>query len=338
MSTPVKPIESFGLSSQRALEEFRLDYNTSLASMPMVWAQELGDVLPGDSLKDTYPIAIDVQKYKELAGQNAKTVDVKVKDISVVKREFASAAEAELRRLQRGDFAHIKQWQRRPEAMARARVFLRNHIVADLIEDGETAATCALDGAAFFSTSHKVNPFDDTIKYRGSATWSNLQTVATPLNAANLTAEKTSFKMTPGPDGEELGLEATHILVPTVLDDTAYNLLSIQDLVLSGALAGGGDGTMGQVRNPHFNSGLQKQRAPELTGDDANADWYLLSATAFQMGLFPWVIAEDSSDELREWDENSDYYKAYSRIKVESRILLEAAFLFPHGIRKISGS
>lgn len=338
MTTPVKPIEAFGASSQRALEEFRLDYNTALASMPLVWGESLGDFLPGPSLKDTYPIALDVQKYKELAGESAKTVDIKVKDISVVKREFGSAAECDLRRLKRGDFAYIRQWQRRPEAMARARVFLRNHLIATLIETGETAATCALDGAAFFSASHPVNPFDASIKYRGSATWSNLQSAATPLNAANLTAEKTNFKMTPGPDGEELGQEATHILVPTSLDDTAYNLLSVQDLILSGALSGGGDGTMGGVRNPHFQSGLQKQRAPELTGSGVTADWYILSATSIAQGLAPWVLAEDDSEDLRTWDEASDYYKSTSHIKVESRVLLEAAFLFPHAIRKIKGA
>lgn len=338
MTTPLKPIEQFGPSSQRALEEFRLDYNTSLASLPRTWAEDLGDLLPGMSLKDTYPIAIDVQKYKELAGEAAKAIDVKVKDITVVKREFASAAECDLRRLKRGDFAYIRQWARRPEAMARGRVFLRNHVVADLIQTGETAATCALDGKAFFATDHPVNPFDPNVTYRGSATWSNFTTAATPLSATSLVAEKNKLKMTPGPDGEELGLECTHVLVPTSLDDEAYNLLSVQDLLLSGALDGAGGGTMGTVRNPNFNSGLQKVRAPELDGSDLNADWYLLSATAFGMGLFPWVICEDDTEELTEWNEDSDYAKEHKRIKIESRILLEAAFLFPHAIRKVSGS
>jgi hypothetical protein len=176
------------------------------------------------------------------------------------------------------------------------------------------------------------------VKYQGSATWSNFTSAATPLNAVNLTSEKNKMKMTPGPDGEELGLEVTHILVPTSLDDAAYNLLSVQDLILSGALAGGGDGTMGQVRNPHFNSGLQKQRAPELSGSDLTADWYLVSATAMAMGLFPWVLCEDASEELTEWNEDSDFYKDTKHIKVESRILAEAAFLFPHAIRKVSGN
>lgn len=340
MTTPVKPIESHSASTQRFLEEFRLDYNTALASMPRMWAESLGDVLSGPSLKDTYPIALSVQKYRELGGQEAaQAIDIKVKDVTVVKREFATAAEADIRRLKRGDFAYIRQWQRRAEEMARGRVFLRNHLVADLIETGESA-TCVLDGVNFFSASHKVNPFKSSIKYQGSATWSNFQNAATPLSANALTAEKLAMMQVPGPDGEELGLEATHLVVPTALYETAFNLLKVQDLILSGSLDGAGGGTMGTVRNPHFNrAGLELVRAPELDGSPgANSDWYLVSATAMSMGLFPWVLSEDSSEELTEWDESSDYAKQHKRIKLESRILTEAAFLFPHAIRKISGA
>lgn len=338
MTTPVKPIETFGASSQRSLEEFRLDYNTALVSQPKVWAETYGDVIAGSSLKDTLPVVFSVMKFREKNTQAAPAYTALVKDISVIKREFLAAAEAELRRIQRGDFAYVRDWARKPDQMARARVFLRNHTVATLIETGETSATCVLDGLAFFSASHKVNPFDDSITFHGSATWSNFQASATPLTPANLTAEKALFKQTPGPDGEELGLEADIILVPTSLDDTAYNMLSVQDLILSGALSGGGDGTMGGIRNPHLNSGMTKVRSPELAGTDGTADWYLLSSTALAMGLYPWVISEDAADEIRTWDETSDYYKNTGNIKIQSNALLEAAFAFPHGIRKISGS
>lgn len=336
---PVKPIESFGASSQRALEDFRLNYNTNLASQPATWSQDVGDLLPGDSLKDTYPIAISAIKYRELANQSAEAVSRLAKDITVIKREFGAAAEVELRRLKRGDFAYVKKWAENAGEMARARQFLRNHLAADLILTGENSGTCALDGLAFFSASHPINPFDAGITDKdGNATFSNFVAGATPLNSANLTAQKTAFAMTPGPDGEELGLEADIVIVPTSLNETAFNLLSVQDLLLSGELDGAGGGTMGTVRNPHYQRGLKQIRAPELPGTDATADWYLASSTALMMGLYPFVIAEDTTEELREWGEDSDYYKDTSRIKIEGRVLAEAAFLFPHGLRKISGS
>ena len=134
MSTPVTPLQMFNGSTQRALEEFRLNYNTSLASMPKLWAESLGDVLPGDSLKDTYPIALDVVKYHETMAQNAAAWDTKAKEVSVIKREFRVAAEADAKRIKRGDHAVAQAWMRKSEAFARARQFLRNELVATLLE------------------------------------------------------------------------------------------------------------------------------------------------------------------------------------------------------------
>jgi hypothetical protein len=139
------------------------------------------------------------------------------------------------------------------------------------------------------------------------------------------------MKLVPGPDGEELGLDPDIVLIPSVLDETAFNLLTVQDIILG---AGGNAG----VRNPHFQRGTSSVRAPELPGAAVTADYYLVASNGLDMGLFPWVLSEDSREELRTWDKSSDYWKKYTRIKVESRILVEAAFLFPHAIRKINGA
>lgn len=329
----VKPIQKVGLSTQRALEEFRLDYNTSLASQPKVWAEQMGDVLVGDSLKDTFPVALDVVKYREKSKGEPEAMGALSKEITIIKRQFYSSHFAPYKRLERGDHAYVQSWAEKPAKMARARQFLRNRLIADLLKNGDGGTVKCFDGLNLFSASHPVNPFDATIKYQGSATWSNLQAVATPLNGTNLTAEKTAFKMVPGPDGEELGQEAKWVLVPTSLDETAYNLLSVQDLLLSGSLDGAGGGTMGTVRNPHFRSGLAQVRAPELPGTGLTADWYIVGDA-----LVPWLLAEDTSDEWKEWDKSSGYAKDTGNIKVCSEIMLEAAALFPHSIRKIKGA
>jgi hypothetical protein len=343
MPPAVKPIQLFSTSTKRQLEEFRLDSNTALASQPKVWAEDLGKVVTGTSLKETIPVALPVVKYRKRSGESVR-IDVQLADdITIEKDEYYADATAEAKRLQRGDHAYIKTWRDNAPAMARGRVFLRNRLIANLLKNGHTKKS--LFGTNFFSDSHPVNPRDASIKHHdgASATWSNYQTSAKPLNATNLTAEKTLFKMTPGPDGEEMGLEATHIIVPTVLDDTAFNLISVQDLIVSGSLDGAGGGTMGTERNPHhrqYGRGLNSIRAPELPGIDATADWYLVSITFAAMGLVPWIIAEDPTDEFTVWDENSDFYKDSKpkQIKVESEILLEAALAFPHCIRKIKGS
>jgi phage major head subunit gpT-like protein len=331
----LKPLYQFGGSTQRALEEFRLEYNSVLASMPSVWADSVCDVLSGNSLIDTLPIALDLQKWRERKGEHNAT-DLKSKDISIVKRMFASAAQAQAIKIQRGDHAYIQQWMKRPAAMARGRMFMRNHLVADLIETGESANTCAYDGKAFFATDHPVNPFDANVTYAGSASWANFVSASTPLDATSLSAQKTAFRKQPGPDGEEMGLEADTLYVSTSEYETAYNLLKVQDLLLSGSLSGGGDGTMGQVRNPHFNSGLTIVRCPELS--PTTGDWYLGDSKAYAQGVAPVLLSEDASEEMCQWDESSDFYKNTKMVKIESTIMLEAAFLFPHAFRKISGS
>lgn len=338
LSTPVKPIEEFGATSQRALEEFRIEHMGALASQPKVWAEDIGEVLPGGSLKDTYPIDFAVSKYRKKVGASAPARTSNVKELSVSKELYHEAEECELIRLVRGDFAYLKSWQNKAQRMARARVFLRNHLIATLLEAN---GTWSPDGVAFFATTHKVDPFNASRTFRGAATWANLQDgTAAPLDADSLTAEKNLFLYsTPGPDGEELGFEADGVLYPTILNETVRNMLTVQDLILSGVLAGDGDGTMGQVRNPHYQSGLAQTRAPELTGTAVSADWYLYSLAAIQAGLVPWILSEDASEEIRIWDESSDFYKnGTGFIKYESLIYIAGLLVYPHGIRKIQGT
>jgi hypothetical protein len=336
LSTAVTPYSEFGAASQRALEEFRLEHNTALASQPVVWAETYGNLLPGGSLKDTYPINFSANAYKKKIAQNAPAHTSQTKEVSVVKDLYHDAQEVELMRLVKGDFAYIKAWGENAARMARARVFLRNQLVATLLEAN---GTWDPDGIAFFSASHKVNPFDSAQLFRAAATWSNLQT-ATPLDNGALTAEKNLFLYsTPGPDGNELGHEASVILHPTYLNETAKNLLTVQDIILqAGATVDGVSNVMGATKNPHYMSGMSQTRAPELTGTASTADWYLLSQQAIAAGLAPWVLAEDAGEEIREWDENSDFYKNTGFIKYESLIMIAAALLYPHGIRKVEGT
>ena len=333
MGTPIKPIQQQGITTRRALEQFKLKYNVALAALASSWGTKLSDVSSSDSLKESYPVSFSVQAYTELAGQEGDAIDTKLTDVDIVKREFSSAALGDIKRIKRGDHAYVKSWNRRGPAMAVARGHLRNRMLRDLMLGLEAPGSCKLDKAAFFDVAHPVNPFDDSVEDTdGENTWSNLETVATPLNGPNLTAQKTKMKMVPGPDGEKLSLNPTMVLVPTILDETAFNLFSVQDLI---ANASGNAG----VRNPHFKRGMFNEHAPELPGADANADWYLADPLFMAlMGMYAFVFAEDPAHEWVEWDEKSGFAKRTGHVKVESRVMGEVAALFPHGIRKVKGS
>lgn len=345
-STPVQPFEEFGASSQIALQNFRLEYNLALASIMGGWAENVGRVLPDGSMKTTYPLNFRALKYTEKTAQNAATGQPVNVDIAITQREFYEGQEIELRRLIKGDFAYVQSWAQLASDLARARIFLRDELVTALLEAGTTgywgsSATMAtgIDGQPFFSATHKINPFDPTKKLRTVATYSNYQASATPLNAANLTAEKNAATQVAAPDGRELGITFDGILYPSLLEQTAVNLLKVQDLILDAkATLNSVSNAMGQVRNPHYQSGLEMMRAQQLAGTDATANYYLYSKEAISRGLVPWVIAEDPTEEVRLFDENSDFYKTTGHIKYESHVFLNAVLLYPHAIRYVKGA
>jgi hypothetical protein len=144
---------------------------------------------------------------------------------------------------------------------------------------------------------------------------------------------------TPGPDGREIGYEADALLYPTVLHETAKNLLTVQDVILDAASSlNSVSNAMGAVRNPHLNSGMSMHRGPELAGTAVTANWYLLSQAAIATGLYPWVLAEDAAEEVRIWDESSDFYRDTGFLKYESLIYIAAGLLYPHAIRRVDGT
>lgn len=338
LSTPVRPIQDFSGASQRALEEFRLELLGALASQPEAWSEGLGLMLPGGSLRDTFPLDFEAIAYRERSAQGAEASTPIAAEIGVDKREFRAAKQAQLRRIQQGDFAYVRTWQNGAAQMAIARIHLRNRLVVALIEAGastvwgvSTQYPSGIDGAYFFSATHKVNPFDDRFEYQGSTTWSNYQASGTPLGAVNLTAEKESMLLVPAPNGEWIGGRASAMLTPTSLDETGRLLLSVQDLIMDGT------GTAG-IRNEHYQSGFNQIHGAELTGSGTTADYYLLSAERIARGLYPWVIAEDSAEEILTWDESSDFYKDSGSVKVESKIYVNAALGYPHAIRLVKGA
>jgi hypothetical protein len=153
-----------------------------------------------------------------------------------------------------------------------------------------------------------------------------------------LTTEKNAAYQVAKADGDELGFDYDMVLVPSSLAETAKNLLTVQDVILDAAASYKSvNNVMGAVRNPHFNSGLTSMRAPELAGTDTTANWYLVSQAAIAAGLKPWLLSEDANDEIRYFDESSDFYKNSGDIKVTSHVMIGAVLLWPHSIRLVAG-
>lgn len=327
----VKPIESFGAASQRMLEEFRTEYMVQYSVMPRDWVGEIGSILASGSLRDTYPLDFSAVEFKERTAQSAAAEIPQVVDITVDKREYRAAKQADLRRVQSGDFAYINTWQQGAAQMARARRIHRARQVAALLNGGDSADWVG-DGKKFFASDHKVHPFNPKMKMLGSTSWSNLGT-AKPLSAGNLTAEKAAMLFVPHFDGGQLESMPTGMLVPTAITEAARLLLTVQDIIL------GTDGSVGGgIRNEHYMSGFKYIWGPQLAGTDSTANYYLFAEDTIAMGFVPWVVSEDAEEEILEWSTDSDFYRENGNIKIEYKIYSSAALVWPHGIRKVKGA
>jgi hypothetical protein len=325
----VKPIETFGAASQRFLEEFNLEMMVNMAALPPDWVDELGETLPSGALKVTYPLDFSAVRYQEKIAQSAQAETPQSSDLSVEKREFRAAKMADLRRLLSGDFAYVKTWQQGAGQMARQRIALKQLLVTTLLEANGTWE----DGVAFFATNHKVHPFDPSqaIDASSSTTWGNYDSGATPLTAANLTAQKQASLIVPHFDGLLLNAGmADGILYPASLASTVDDLLNNQAFISSSNAA---------LTNVHYKSGLNQVMGAHLAGSDTTANWYLFNRNAIAQGFVPWVVAEDSSEEVLNWDENSEFYKnGAGFIKTERKLLINAVLVWPHAVRLVVGS
>jgi len=335
LTNPVQPIEAFGPASQRSLEEFRTEYMVNLAAQLEDWTGDIGDVLSSGSLRTTYPLDFQSMKYLKRTAQAAPASTPQSAEINVNQDEYVLAAEGELKRILRGDFAYLKSWQSKAGQMARARVRLRGLLIITLLEANglwapSDAVPAGLDTKNFFATDHAANPFDSL-----AGTGSNLSGATQPLNADNLTTQKAAMLLVPFFDGIDMAKEASDLFLPTAIAEKARLLLTVQDVILRDSAAK--DASAG-VTNEHKDSGLGRILAPQLTGAGAASDHYLISRDIIADGFTPWVIAEDPMEEIREWDQNSGYYKDTGKIKIQSHLGMSAVLLWWQGIRKVRGA
>ena len=204
----------------------------------------------------------------------------------------------------------------------------RNRSIAALLESGTT--TNWVDGVPFFSAVH---PSDLT--NGGNGTWSNYQ--STPkdvVSIANISAEVTIGQNALDENGEKLGVEFDTILVPTAKYEATKNLLA-QALILGGPLASTSNGA---VNNPYLGR-FNVVHVPELTDVD---DWYLVDSKLMSSsGLAPWIsmryTVPNPALALREFGEESDFFKNTGKIAKSSHIWYGFALGFPHALRLAKG-
>lgn len=309
-------------TSEQAIRQFRENFIMGVGAIPATgWARAYGEVDDVTAPRITYPISIGSTKYRETqddTGQ-AKSSEEKSFDLKVV--EYDDGHAAPLLDLFTNVFAY-RRWDNKPQEFLMAAERLLNRSIVTLLEAG-TSGNSPWDDVAFFSASHLANP-----KGFNATTFSNYQSsTLAPETIANIQAEMTNMRDVRDENGDKLGVEPDTILLPTA----KFQLVSD---ALSQAYISNGTNT---VSNPIMGK-LKPIHLPELT--DVN-DWYLVDSKLAKGGLAPWVGARYLVPDtlgLRFWDENSDFFKNTSKIKVSSHIWWGFGMAFPHAIRLVKGA
>lgn len=336
MTNPLYSIEKLPPTSQAAIQEFVDRYLASIGAAPPPAWSDLGDLFPTDTPMTSFPISNLAIKYQQTEGESRfKSLGEKSFDVKV--EEFDAGVEAKLLDITKKIFAY-RNWAQGPARMMLAEARHRNKSIVSLLESGQSTlwgASAAnpegIDGANFFSATHLADFTDPT-----STTWSNYQSSATDVvSIANIKAEVTAMQDVRDENGDKMGVDPDTILVPTAKYEPLKFLLA-QNLMLEttttpGNLAAG-------TTNP-YSGKFNIVHVPEFT--DAN-DWYLVDSKLMSAGLPPWISMRmtvgNPALELRQWGEESDFFKNTGRIKVASHIWYGFALGFPHAIRKIVGA
>jgi hypothetical protein len=343
------PIADFSAVSILAMNEFDLRYNVHVATPPVQWVEILGDIRASGSIGDVlFPIDFSLVQYEKVTAQRVGAETPTIWWVDVRKEEYSVEAEADIRLLNApNSFDYLNEtWLRKAADMAEARWDLKAELAIAIFTEAGGGAPIyvnrekgALTGKRLFSVDHPIHPFKPEVTdINGNTEWNNYTTAATPFNATNLTAQKTKFNLIPNRRGRFMAMPATHVVGPTALTEDVNNTLRVQDLILAGALSGGGDGAMGTVRSPHTGSGLLSLEVPHMPGVDSTADWILFSAERKARGMIPLVLAESEAEEVIVDNEGSHYTNETRFIRQKRITFVKAVPMHPEAVLYVKGS
>lgn len=312
--------------AQRALEEFSLEFATSLALADVIpWARQYGLYRSSKAIKTTFPIPISAAGYKEktdndvLRSLYTRSTNVFVKDYADGVAELARIVEAP-------DFIG---WVDEPSRIAQETIRQPNLLVATMLEanpnlglykNQNTGADAAI---AMFSTSHPVNIFDSSF-----GVFDNTGTgiSETTINSALMKAVFLKFRTRKGPNGKTMRLRPTTLMVPPAREQEAKDFLE-SDLDRLAFLNAGGN--VQQTANNRWKNVVDLVVADELTNDD---DIFFLDTSR---KIPPWIVQDTGSPEEIVFDRNSELYKQQQKIGVKYVLTLGVAPALPHAIERV---
>ena len=310
--------------AQRALEQFSSEFDGALAAMEAVqWAERFGIRHTG-RFRATFPIPVSAAGYRLREGDD-KYRDLFQRSLTMIPQEWQDGVEAKALVLEAPDFIG---WAGEPERIAKESRRFLNQLVASVLHDNAYLSfyadvTVGLASAkGLFANDHPANVFDDSV-----GTFDN-DHEATAINADMMKAALIRFATKPAPNGKPMGLQPTHMLVPSALVQEAKDFLESDNILTALSQAANAAAPLGWTNNRH--KGIVELVACHELED--NNIIYLIDAN----GPPPWIAQSGESPEEIRFDKDSDYYKRTGKVAVGYTMVAGAVGALPHAIEKIT--
>lgn len=323
---PMLPIHQVSHDAQRALEDFRLEFQEALAVAPADnWSTQFGLGVTG-KFKKTFPIPISAARFLAREGQDRyrslyqRSLSMQPQDYFDGVEEFAAAIEAP-------DFIG---WVGEPTRIAAEMSRHADVITAAMLEanpnldfyrseeDGLASST------ALFADAHPVNVFDSSY-----GTFDN-DIANTGINAALIKTVRQAFRTRLGPNGRSMRLEFTDMIVSPSNEEEARDLLE-SDFLLTSLVQDGTPPTAstGATQN-RFKGAVNLIVSHELT---SSSDDYVYCIA--RGGPWPWIVQTAEQPEYLTYDKSSDFYKDTGKVREGVSFTAGVAAALPHSIIRV---
>jgi hypothetical protein len=320
---PMLPSYQVSRDADRALEDFRMEFEGALAVAPADnWSTNFGLGVTG-KFKKTFPIPVSAARFLAREGQDRyrslyqRSLSMRPQDYFDGVEEFAAAIEAPDFIGWAGEPARIAaEMQRHADVITAAMLEANPNLDFYRSEEDGLASSTAL-----FANAHPVNVFDTSL-----GTFDN-DLANTGINAALIKDARQQFRTRKGANGQSMRLELTHMIVNPTREEEARDLLESDFLLTSLVQDGTAPSASTGATQNRFKGAVQLVVSHELTG--ASDDYAYMVASG---GPWPWIVQVAEMPEYLTYDKDTDFYRDTGKVKQGVAFTAGVAAALPHSI------
>lgn len=312
-------------------------YEEALAAKPEPWARTLSGWTSTAALRSLFPVDLtSLDGFREWVGER-KIQNGELTSFYIDSKPWERSIEIDVNLARSGQAPPV--YVNKVPHLVRAAAVHPNRLLANLLANGSTNKVQGFDGKFLDGTdrplfgTHNYNPND-----AGKGTYVNLQTTK-PFNATNFALARKLFRSMKAPDGKtSLGLQLTHILAPTDLEETLNGFFDVQYDVATVTNKAGSENVAAAMKTNQYFGALPKERriiAPELDGEPGV--WYGL---ALNTGLTPFEaqFKDDGNPEIVIMGEGSEYCAMQDKVAFLGKLFGNVGAALPFTIIRFEPS